>query len=160
MPLSESSVDYQNIPHRRAYTFVQEAFLQGQKEEEMQRTEMLYCPMMGVRGPVPVTAKAWREQHRHTLWVFNPWTGHQRTLDDVQQDPDGKLLIPLGEKQTAEWERHWMKAFRAEAAFNLFRRAGWATRLDAQQLVVDLRKGGKALTFRLGGFKGEVQQGV
>jgi len=115
----------------------------------MQRTEMLYCPMMGVRGPLPNTAKAWREQHRHTLWVFNPWTGHQRTLDDVQEDPDGKLLLPPGEKLTAEWDRHMQNVLRAAGAFNLFRRAGWVTRLDAQRLVVDLRKEGKALTFRL-----------
>lgn len=115
----------------------------------MQTTEMLYCPVTGERGPVPITAAAWREQHRHTAWVFNPWTGQKRSLGDVEQDPDGRLLLPPGEKPTAEWESHILQLIRAEGALGQFRLRGWAGRLDAQQLIVVLQKGEQSLTFRL-----------
>lgn len=114
----------------------------------MQITEMLYCPMMGTRGPLPDTAAAWREQYRHA-WVFNPWTGQQRSPIAIEQDPDGRLLIPPGETPTVEWERHFLMAWRAEGALGQFKRFGWTGRLDSQQLIVKLCKAEQALTFRL-----------
>ncbi|BCL91903.1 hypothetical protein ACNRBV_17575 [Ralstonia pseudosolanacearum] len=115
----------------------------------MQTTEMLYCPLMGTRGPVPNAASAWREQHQHAVWVFNPWTGQKRSLCDIEQDPDGRLLLPPGEKPTAEWERHILQLIRAEGALGQFRLRGWAGRLDAQRLIVILHRGEQSLTFRL-----------
>lgn len=127
---------------------MQEAFLCEDKGGEVQTTEMLYCPMMGIRGPVPDTAVAWREQYRHA-WAFNPWTGHRRSRLDIEQDPDGRLLIPTGEKPTGEWERHILMELRASGALGQFKRFGWAGKLDAQQLIVKLSKDEQALTFRL-----------
>ncbi|WP_224078057.1 hypothetical protein [Cupriavidus laharis] len=115
----------------------------------MQTTEMLYCPITGTRGPVPNTAAAWRERHRHTVWEFNPWTGQKRSLCDIEQDPDGRLLLPPGEVPTAEWERHVLQLIRAEGALGQFRLRGWEGRLDAQRLIVLLRKGEQSLAFRL-----------
>jgi hypothetical protein len=132
----------------RAYTFEQETFLYEDNGGKVQTTKMLYCPMMGVRGPVPDTAAVWREQYRH-VWVFNPWTGQERSPIDIQQDPDGKLLIPPNETLTEECERHFLMVWRASGALGQFKRFGWTGRLDPQQLIVKLCKGEQALTFRL-----------
>lgn len=134
---------------------MQETFLREDiGEGEVQTTEMLYCPIMGTRGPMPNFAAAWREQHQHN-WVFNPWTGQKRSLCDIEQDPDGRLLLPPGEKPTAEWERHILQLIRAEGALGQFRLRGWEGRLNAQRLIVVLRKGNQSLTFRLTEAKDE-----
>lgn len=114
----------------------------------MQTTRMLYCPMMGARGPVPDTAAAWREQHRHA-WAFNPWTGRQRSQLAIEQDPDGWLLIPPDETPTEECERHLLMELRADGALGQFKRFGWTGKLDSQRLIVKLCKGEQAVTFRL-----------
>jgi hypothetical protein len=124
-------------------------FLREDTGGEVQTTEMIYCPMTGIRGPVLDNAAAWREQHRHALWEFNPWTGQRRSPRDIEQDPDGKLLLPPGETPTGEWERHILMLIRADGALGQFMRVGWAGKLDAQQLIVKLSKEEQALTFRL-----------
>lgn len=133
---------------RRTYTFVQEAFLREDKGVEVQTAKMLYCPMMGTREPLPDIAAAWREQHQHA-WVFNPWTGHQRSPDAIECDPDGRLLLPPGETPTGEWETYILMAVRADGALGQFKRFGWTGKLDFQQLTVKLRKGEYDLTFSL-----------
>lgn len=127
---------------------MQEAFLREEKGGEVQTKEMLYCPMMGTREPVPDTATAWREEHGHA-WVFNPWTGRRRTPIEIEQDPQGRVLIPPGETPTGECERHLFMEFRASGALGQFRRAGWCGRLDAQRLIVKLHKDEQVLSFKL-----------
>lgn len=34
-------------------------------------------------------------------WDFNPWTGEQRSGNDIESDPWGKLIVPPGEEVTA-----------------------------------------------------------
>lgn len=133
---------------RRTYTFVQETFLLEDKGGEVQTTEMLYCPMMGTREPLPGIAAAWRKQYRHA-WVFNPWTGRQRSPLDIEQDPDGKLLVPPGETPTGEWEYNIRMALKASCALDQFKKFGWTGKLDSQQLIVKLCKGGQILTLWL-----------
>ena len=114
----------------------------------MQTTKMLYCPMMGIPGPVPDTAVAWREQHRHA-WIFNPWTGRQRSQLAIEQDPDGWLLIPPDDTPVEESERRFLMESRASGALGQFKRFGWTGKLDAPQFIVSLRKGQQTFAFRL-----------
>ncbi|MBB5503242.1 hypothetical protein [Paraburkholderia sp. MM5384-R2] len=132
------------------YTEVQETFLlQGNTEGEVQITEMIFCPATGKRGVVPEVAAAWRDYHRHTVWSFNPWTGANRTLPDIQEDPYGRLLLPPGEKLTKEFEAHTLLYLRAAGAISQFKRAGWTAKFDAVPLIVELRNAEHTLTFRL-----------
>ncbi|MEX3671134.1 hypothetical protein AB3X82_23365 [Paraburkholderia phenoliruptrix] len=114
----------------------------------MQTKKMLYCPMMGKPEPSPDTAAAWREQHRRA-WVFNPWTGRKRLSLAIEHDPDGWLLIPPDDTRTEESERRLLMELRASGALGQFRRFGWIGTLDVPQLIVRLRKGQQAFSFRL-----------
>ena len=115
----------------------------------MQTTKMLFCPVSGERGPVPDSAVAWREQHQMQAWIFNPWTGEQRDPRGIEQDVDGRLILPPGEKLTPEWDRYFNKVWRADGALGQLRLAGWSGKLDAQRLVVTVFKGKQTLVFTL-----------
>lgn len=114
----------------------------------MQTTKMLFCPLCGERGPVPDNAAAWREQHQ-AAWMFDPWTGKPRGARDVEQDVDGRWILPPGEQMDEEWDRHFIKLCRADGALGQLRLAGWSGMVDMQQLVVTIFKDGLTLTFRL-----------
>ncbi|QTB79308.1 hypothetical protein J3L14_17855 [Burkholderia pseudomallei] len=114
----------------------------------MQTTKMVFCPLSGERGPVPDIAAAWREQHR-VAWMFNPWTGEPRGLRDIEQDVDGRWILPPGEQMDEEWDRHFIKLCRADGALGQLRLAGWSGMVDMQQLVVTIFKDEQALIFRL-----------
>ncbi|MFL9948942.1 hypothetical protein PQR68_23400 [Paraburkholderia agricolaris] len=115
----------------------------------MQTTKMLFCPLSGKHGPVPDLAAAWREQHPMRVWTFNPWTGKPRGLCDIEQDADGRLILPPGEKLTEEWDLHFVRLCRADGALGQLRLAGWSGMLDAQRLVITVFKGKQTLVFTL-----------
>lgn len=128
---------------------MQESFLREEIGVKVQTTKMLFCPLSGEREPVPNLAAAWREQHPMRVWTFNPWTGKPRGLYDIEQDADGRLMLPPEEKLTEAWDRHFIKLCRADGALGQLRLAGWGGMLDAQWLVVTVFKETQVLTFRL-----------
>ncbi|WP_255032313.1 DUF3310 domain-containing protein [Bordetella genomosp. 1] len=49
----------------------------------------------------PFTAGEYRAAHPHALWQFNPWTGERRDSRDIDTDPQGRAIVPLGEIRRA-----------------------------------------------------------
>lgn len=67
----------------------------------MQHTPFKYLPQDRTPVPDSVTLYApfWRRQMASD-WRFNPWTGTPRASQDIESDPQGKLIVPPGEEIT------------------------------------------------------------
>ena len=64
---------------------------------------MKFDPANGGARPYPSDAYQWRQFHGPAMaWMFNPWTGTQRTTGDVGSDPQGLLICPPGGQLYAE----------------------------------------------------------
>lgn len=60
-----------------------------------QETLMTCDPATGEPRPYPSHAGQWRAYHgAATAWLFNPWTGEQRSAGDVGSDTLGMLIRP------------------------------------------------------------------
>jgi len=58
----------------------------------MQDKLMKFDPTNGSRIPYPSQARQFREYHGEVAWLFNPWSGHQRTSMDIGSDTFGHLI--------------------------------------------------------------------
>lgn len=69
----------------------------------MQHTPFKFLPQDGTPAPKfsALHAPFWREILPDAVWAFNPWTGEPRSGKDVESDPLGQLIIPLGESVAA-----------------------------------------------------------
>lgn len=66
----------------------------------MQKRPLKFYPNSGTRvGPddVGILADTLRLRTSNSRWRFNPWTGAERALEDVESDPVGLLIVPPGE---------------------------------------------------------------
>ncbi|ARL97314.1 hypothetical protein [Burkholderia pseudomallei] len=97
---------------------------------------------------MPDLAAAWREQHQ-LVWLFNPWTGHERERLEIARDADGRLLAPPGEEPAVEWDPRFVKARGADRALGQLELAGWTGELDALRLEVTVSRSALVRTFRL-----------
>lgn len=55
---------------------------------------MKFDPATGKEKPYPSHAEQYRIYHGTIAWLFNPWTGRQRTAEDVGTDVHGRAIIP------------------------------------------------------------------
>ena len=55
---------------------------------------MLYDPIRGIPSPYPSEAEQFRTYTKHEAWYYDPYTGFNRTPDEIQQDPVGLQITP------------------------------------------------------------------
>ena len=73
----------------------------------MQEQLMKYSPDTGEERPYPSNAKQWREYHGRVAWLYNPWTGEKRDLQDIGCDVFGELIVPpSGETSNTSYSRN------------------------------------------------------
>ena len=66
-----------------------------------QQTLMRYDPKNGISRPYPSHAEQYRKYHGKVAWLVNPWTGGERTAEDIGWDTFGLLIIPPAEEVSA-----------------------------------------------------------
>ena len=55
---------------------------------------MLYDPIRGIPKPYPSEAEQFREYTKHEAWYYDPYTGYNRSPDEISSDPVGHLIVP------------------------------------------------------------------
>lgn len=56
-------------------------------------TPIVFSPFNGAKLRCPNwSAEGYRAQARKEPWVINPWTGEPRSIEDIANDPHGKLI--------------------------------------------------------------------
>lgn len=63
----------------------------------LQETTMLFDPHTGRPDPYPNTATRWRSNRGGgavAKWLFNPWTGEERSHAEKHTDPYGAFIVP------------------------------------------------------------------
>lgn len=94
----------------------------------MQHTPFKYLPQDRTQVPdfVILYAPFWRTVLPNKVWIWNPWTGAPRASQDIESDPQGKLIMPPGEEIAAAQPRcsarpsfdEWFKAKHGGASFD------------------------------------------
>lgn len=90
------------------YVFAAQKQAQEPVEQRCQLCKYEYGHSIGCENnPVDIALKSNAEKHKPTGWVapvdryaapvmFNPYTGEPRDVRDVQSDPQGILIVPIG----------------------------------------------------------------
>ena len=54
---------------------------------------LVVCPFTGVRYVELYYAQELREAYPERIWLFHPWHGVRRTVEDVHTDPVGQAIL-------------------------------------------------------------------
>lgn len=57
---------------------------------------MQFDPFDGAQNPWPADPECYRRVFATLQWLFNPYTGEERSPEDVRRDPKGFLIVPGG----------------------------------------------------------------
>jgi hypothetical protein len=63
---------------------------------------MVFDPKDGMREVYPSEACQYREWHGRVAWLYNPFTGHSRSPEDIGNDPFGLLIVAPAKAAPAE----------------------------------------------------------